>query len=168
MKKSLILIILLALFSIAVPAQLSIWEKNKGVNIAASSKAIPQFPKSVPEYKPVTGNTDYWNNPWSAGRSLRVSEGDGWTEIPDFPHTMNHCSDGIFMVRWRVANPDIQVISTVGYNTETVNPSKTGKYGYLFASNCEEPLFKFGKALNGSEGNVVDIYYEVKLWYAAP
>lgn len=151
------------------------WTKNGGVNIARSSAAIPAFPRSVPEFRPVNITEDYWGNPLSENYenfvirgSLRGSEGGGWAEIFDFPHTMNHCSDGIFMVRWRSANPAVLIESTVSYSAETARRGKIGKFGYMMGSNCEQPLFRFARKLRGNESNLVDVYYEAKLWQAAP
>ena len=78
------------------------------------------------------------------------------------------------MLRWRSANPDVRIASVLSgsgdgqpYLAPGRNP-KTGSFGYMYASNCEEPMFKFVNAVNDNTSNLVDIYYEVKFWRAAP
>jgi hypothetical protein len=80
---------------------------------------------------------------------------------------MNSCSKGVFMVRWRSANTQVKVLSAVGYLTDNITyKAKASNYGYLYGTNCQMPLFRFGNA--GNESTLVDIYYEVKFWEAAP
>ena len=82
---------------------------------------------------------------------------------------MNHCSDGVFMLRWRSANPDVLIATALGYHySGVIFDTKTGTFGYMQGHNCEEPLFKFAGTLNGNIANLVDIYYELKFWQAAP
>ena len=45
---------------------------------------------------------------------------------------------------------------------------KTGGFGYMSGTNCEEPMFNFGDAPNRNAATLVDIHYELKFWQAAP
>jgi hypothetical protein len=81
---------------------------------------------------------------------------------------MNGCSAGVFMIRWRSANPEIRVQSSVRYSGNTAAAVKTGSFGYMTGSNCEQPMFSFGDTTSANGSNLVDIYYELKFWQAAP
>ena len=145
-----------------------LWPTKPGVFIATSSETIPLFPRALNRYRSVN-NKDYWDRPFSCTGSIRIFEGSGWTVIPDFPTTMNHCSDGVFMLRWRSANPDVRITTALGsFDSTVVSPTKTGKCGYVYSNNCEQLMFKFNGTLNGSDANLADLYYEVKFWQAAP
>lgn len=174
MKRIIVLVGLIFVVSASAFSQ-KLWTKNGGVNIAASSAAIPAFPRSLSGFRPAGKDKDYWDNPLSEHHenfkmkgTVRVFEDGGWADIYEFPHTMNSCSAGVFMIRWRSANPDVTVESTVDYSPENASRGKTGKFGYMYGTNCDQPLFKFGRALNSNESNLVDVYYEVKFWQAAP
>jgi hypothetical protein len=57
----------------------------------------------------------------------------------------------------------------LGFSPDTVSgKAKTGSFGYMFGTNCEQPLFKFASTVKGNKSNLVDIYYELKFWQAAP
>jgi hypothetical protein len=113
-------------------------------------------------------NKDFWGQQFDCRGSIRIFEWDGWTELWNFPHTQNHCSDGVFMIRWRTANPDVRIATTVAYSPEHEAEGSIGRFGYMYGTNCEQPLFRFVDTLNGNESNLVDIYYELKFWQAAP
>ncbi len=86
---------------------------------------------------------------------------------------MNGCDSGMFMVRWRTGYPDIHVSSILGYYDGTVTSrmearAKTGSFGYMQGTNCEQPMFKFAGARKGNGATLVNIYYELKFWQAAP
>jgi hypothetical protein len=82
------------------------------------------------------------------------------------------------MVRWRSADPGIPIQSSVRYSSSTSGETKTGGFGYMSGTNCEQPMFKFTDTLNPNKyppiirGHrvtyLVDIYYELKFWQAAP
>lgn len=157
------------------------WPKKEGVYIATSSETIPLFPRALTGYRSIR-NKDYWNEPFASTGAIRVFEGTGWEIITDsinqpnrkdrsanFPLSMNHCSDGVFMIRWRSGNPNVRVASALGYHySGVVSGTKTGRFGYMYGTNCEEPMFKFAGTLNGNRSGIVDIYYELKFWQAAP
>jgi hypothetical protein len=140
------------------------WPKKAGVFIATSSEAIPPFPRSLSGYRS-ENNTDFWNKPFTLRGSLRLFGKDEREGIPHFPNTMNGCSAGVFMVRWRSADPSVAVQSSVRYSsTVPSGTTRTGVFGYMSGSNCEQPMFKVEVA--GS--HMVDVYYELKFWQAAP
>jgi hypothetical protein len=144
------------------------WPKKDGVYLAASSNSIPEFPRTLSGYKP-TGNLDYWDHtlPFSLHGSTRLFESNGWEKISDdFPITMNHCSAGVWMIRWRSANPNVRIASGIGNDADHVESQKTGSFGYMQSYNCEQPVFKFVGSRDSS--TLVDIYFELKFWRAAP
>jgi hypothetical protein len=144
------------------------WPNNQGVYISTSSENIPHFPRALSGYR-AAGDKDYWDRPFAINGSIRIGEGNGWEPIPDFPLTMNHCSDGVFMIRWRSANPDVLVATAIGYHySGEIYATETGTFGFMQGTNCEEPMFKFAGTLNGNQSNLVDVYYELKFWQAAP
>lgn len=144
------------------------WPKKLGVYISRSSDVTPSFPSRLTGFRS-QGGRDFWGRSFDSTGSIRVFEGNAWDGIPDFPNTMNHCSDGVFMIRWRSANPDVRIATTVGYSSEvTSGPTRIGSFGYMSGTNCEEPLFKFSGVRNSNEANLADIYYELKFWQAAP
>lgn len=174
MKKLIVLIILLIANSVLVFSQ-GRWTSNSEVNIAKSSKAIPAFPRTLSEYRFAGKNKDFWGKKFQTNGSMRIFGGDDWTGVSDFPNTMNHCGTGMFMIRWRSTS---RVASTVDFTKELASKRKKGKkeqdgymfsqkigqYGYMFSHNCFLPLFK----VEGADGIIVDIYYELKFWQAAP
>jgi len=142
------------------------WPQAKGVYVASSSESIPQFPARLSGYRFVSGQ-DFWGHPFRTTGTLRVFLRNDWDGVYQFPNTMNDCSNGIFMIRWRSANPHVRVESSVRYSPED-NSAKTkiGGFGYMAGSNCDQPMFKFAGASDGS--TLTDIYYELKFWQAAP
>ena len=144
------------------------WPKNQGVYIASSSETIPIFPRALSGYRSES-NKDFWGETFASRGTLRIFDSNGWEGIPDFPSTMNGCSAGVFMIRWRSAHPNVCIASTLGYSTDvTYGKPKTGSFGYMYGNNCEQPLFRFADPHDSNETNLVDIYYELKFWQAAP
>lgn len=138
------------------------WPEETGAYVAASSETIPDFPNELSGYRSES-NKDFWGTAFACRGTIRIFDGNGWEGIPDFPNTMNGCSAGVFMIRWRSSSPDIPVSTTVGYSPETTSgKAKTGSFGYMYGTNCEQPLFQ---VINSS---LVDVYYELKFWHAAP
>lgn len=142
------------------------WPADTGAYIAASGEAIPPFPDTLTGFRPVGDDKDFWNKPFPAKGSVRVSVGNGWQGIPNFPNTMNGCSHGIFMMRWRSENSDVLVRSSMRHAAVTKGREKAGAFGYMTGTNCEQPMFKFGRANN--RATLVDVFYELKFWQAAP
>ena len=148
------------------------WPKAYGVYTAKSSALIPAFPRTLSEFRTAGRNKDYWDESFDTKGTLRVFEGEDWTEIYTgetvFPHTMNKCSDGVFMIRWRSANPSVRIATSVGNNTEVLSDSKVSSYGYIYGTNCEQPYFKFNGVSRGNGATLADVYYDIKFWQAAP
>ena len=142
------------------------WPEEHGEYIATSSETIPHFPETLSGFRPAEENKDFWNRPFPVQGLIRLFEGDDWQGIPKFPNTMNDCSDGFFMIRWRSSDPNVGVRSSVRYSSKSKAKEKTGIFGYMSGTNCEQPMFKFGDAVN--EATLVDVYYELKFWQAAP
>lgn len=144
------------------------WPKRQGAYVATSSATIPAFPRALSGYRSEAGK-DFWGNPFETRGTIRVFEGQGWETIYEFPNTQNSCSAGVFMIRWRVANPNVRVASATGYSTD--NPSARARaagYGYMYGHNCEQPMFRFADVVKDDGSNLVDVYYEIKFWQAVP
>jgi hypothetical protein len=145
----------------------SSWPKNQGIYIANSSERIPAFPRALSGYRSEE-NKDFWNKTFASTGSIRIFEGKDWTGIPDFPATMNGCTNGVFMIRWRSGSPDVRIASNLG--SHDLNPGasagKIGEFGYMYGTNCEQPMFKFAGAHD--KATLADVYYELKFWQAAP
>ena len=158
------------LLAVAISASLSStigrlpWPKNKGVYVVTASETIPLFPRALSGFRS-EANKDFWDHSFVCKGSLRVFEGSGWIGIPDFPATMNGCGHGVFMIRWRSG---LAVESAAGFNQFTVSAGpKTGAFGYMSGTNCQQPMFKFVRS-PGNGSNLTDIFYELKFWQAAP
>lgn len=143
------------------------WPKEKGAYVAASSETIPAFPRELSGYRSEDGK-DFWDKPFPVKGTMRVFQGNGWQGIPKFPSTMNGCSSGVFMIRWRSADPSVHVQSSASFPADTSRKVKSGAFGYMSASNCEEPMFNFGDTAAHNGSTLVDVYYELKFWQAAP
>jgi hypothetical protein len=144
------------------------WPRNKGEYIAASSEGIPLFPSTLSGYRS-EGEKDFWNKTFPSRGSLRIFQGNDWLGIHNFPNTMNGCSAGVFMIRWRLSDPEVRVQSSVRYSSKDESATtKTGTFGYMSGSNCEQPMFKFDSTVRGNKSTLVDVYYELKFWQAAP
>jgi hypothetical protein len=155
----------------------SAWRESTGDYVATSSASIPAFPTSLSGYRSEHGK-DFWGKdfPWKG--TIRVFAGNDWDSgvlYPRFPATMNGCSSGVFMIRWRSANPNVLIQSALGpyapslirSNPSSISAAKSSAgFGYMRGTNCDQPMFKFDRALDGS--TLVDIYYELKFWQAAP
>jgi hypothetical protein len=142
-----------------------------GVYIATSSATIPAFPTALTGYRDA-GKMDYWNERYNLHGTIRIFDGHDWATIPDFPNSANHCGEGLFMIRWRSANPDVRIMSNAALRPEPthndVKKAKTGNFGYMVGTNCEQPLFKLAGTVKGNKSNLVDIHYELKFWQVAP
>ena len=145
------------------------WPQRAGAYIAASSEAIPAFPRNLSSFRSEDGK-DFWGRPFSVIGTMRVFQGNGWLGIPNFPNTMNGCSSGFFMIRWRSDSPDTPVQSSVRYSAAVAGRGevKSGSFGYMSGTNCEQPMFNFGEARNRNGATLVDVHYELKFWQSAP
>lgn len=139
-----------------------LWPEEMGAYVAASSETIPHFPEVLSGLRS-EDNKDFWGNVFDCRGTIRIFEGNGWEGIHDFPNTMNGCSAGVFMIRWRSSSPDVPIATIVGYSPETTyGEAKTGSFGYMYGTNCEQPLFRV------IDSSLVDVYYELKFWHAVP
>jgi hypothetical protein len=144
-----------------------VWPKRVGEYIATSSEEIPPFPRTLSGYRSEVGQ-DFWGKPFPSRGTLRVFQGEDWQGLQNFPNTMNGCSSGVFMIRWRSSNPEVRVLSSVRYSRKVGDSLKSGNFGYMSGTNCEQPMFKFADTINKNASTLVDVYYELKFWQAAP
>lgn len=152
-----------------VSNQLPQWPEKTGVYTVKPRESIPVFPTLLNEYRPTGKNTDFWGNPFKTNHSIRIFTGDDWAMIPDFPLTMNNCGAGMFMLRWRASNSETRVASIMSYSIEHVKTSgEIGAYGYMYGTNCKQPMFKLLEPITGEGGSLTNIYYELSFWEAAP
>jgi hypothetical protein len=145
------------------------WPKQAGTYISSSSEAIPAFPQELSGYRSEDGK-DFWGKPFSIKGTIRVFQGNGWQGISKFPSTMNGCSAGVFMIRWRSSDPNVRLQSSVRSSAIVAGRADilTGSFGYMSGTNCEQPMFNFGDRPASDHSTLVDIYYELKFWQAAP
>lgn len=143
------------------------WPKDRGEYIATSSENIPTFPRTLSGYRS-ENDKDFWDKPFQSRGTLRIFQGNGWQGLPKFPNTMNGCSSGIFMIRWRSSDPNVRLQSSVRYSKDVSGTMKEGSFGYMSGTNCEQPMFKFGGTRSSGKSTLVDVYYELKFWQAAP
>jgi hypothetical protein len=148
----------------AVPLE---WPKNLGAYIAMTSEGIPLFPSTLSGFRSEDGK-DFWNKPFPTKGSIRIFQGKDWDGIRKFPNTVNGCSSGVFMIRWRSADPNVRIKTSATNNAAVASRSRTkpGVFGYMSGTNCDQPLFKFGESSDGA--TLVDVYFELKFWQAAP
>lgn len=101
---------------------------------------------------------------------MRVFQGNDWDGIHNFPNTMNGCSSGVFMMRWRLSDPEVRVQTAAANSNNVVGSdfAKGAAFGYMAGTNCDQPLFKFAGTVNRNKSTLVDVFYELKFWQAAP
>jgi hypothetical protein len=143
------------------------WPKKVGEYSATSGDAIPRFPRTLSGYHSEE-HKDFWGKPYATKGTVRIFHGVDWQGLPDFPNTMNGCANGVFMIRWRLSDPDVRVHSTARNSSTSGGTVATGAFGYMYATNCDQPLFKFAGTINNNESTLVDVFYELKFWQAAP
>ena len=155
----------------SVSAEASPWGSGDGAFPIAAQAPLPEFPEKLAGYRYRYG-LDFWGNPYDELGRVRVFSGSDWTEIyPAFPKTMNGCSNGKYMIRWRSLNPDVLIESATGYHGDVRvrgSVAKPATQGIMQGHNCSEPLFKFSKTKNGNKSTLADVVYEIKFWRAAP
>src|SRR5258708_2833803 len=144
-----------------------VWLKQSGAYLAASSETIPLFPRALSGFRSEDGK-DFWDKPFKNRGTIRVFQGKDWEGIWKFPNTMNGCSSGAFMIRWRSADPNVLIQTSAENNAAVASRAQTkpGVFGYMSGTNCEQPLFKFAQTHGAA--TLVDVFYEVKFWQAAP
>jgi hypothetical protein len=168
MRTTAILIVVLLFLGAAESQQRRpAWPKHAGAYIAASSEAIPLFPRVLSGFRSEDGK-DFWDKPFANKGTIRIFRGNDWQGIRNFPNTMNGCSSGAFMVRWRSADPKVLIQTSAENNAAVASRAQTkpGVFGYMSGTNCDQPLFKFVESHDGA--TLVDVFYELKFWQAAP
>ena len=167
MRSTTTLIAVLFLLGVAQSQQTRpAWPKQLGTYVATSSETIPLFSRAWSGFRSEEGK-DFWGKPFSTRGSIRVFKGQDWQGIPNFPNTMNGCSAGVFMIRWRSAYAVDRILTSAVNNASVASRSqaKPGVFGYMAGTNCDQPMFKFADSHGDS---LVDVYYELKFWQAAP
>jgi hypothetical protein len=168
MRSTIILIAVLFLLGAAQSQQRRpAWPKQLDAYVATSSETIPLFPRTWSGFRSEDGK-DFWGQPFSNRGTIRVFQGKDWQGISKFPNTMNGCSSGVFMIRWRSAYATDRIQTSAVNNAAVASRSQTkpGVFGYMSGTNCDQPMFKFADSNNGD--TLVDVYYELKFWQAAP
>jgi hypothetical protein len=168
MRSTIILVVVLFLLGAAQSQQTRpAWPKQFGAYVATSSETIPLFPRAWSGFRSDEGK-DFWGKPFSTRGTIRVFQGKDWEGIPSFPNTMNGCSSGVFMIRWRSAYATDRIQTSAVNNAGVASrwQTKPGVFGYMSGTNCDQPMFKFVDSRNGD--TLVDIYYELRFWQAAP
>lgn len=143
------------------------WPPDMGEYVATSSEEIPFFPSALSGYRSEDGQ-DFWGKPFPSRGTIRVFKGHDWQGLEQFPNTMNGCSAGRFMIRWRSSNDRVHIQSSVRHSRKTAGSIKSGVFGYMSGTNCEQPMFRFDDSAHNDRSTLVDIYYELKFWQAAP
>lgn len=144
------------------------WPKEIGAYVAESSETLPHFPEALSGYRS-ENNKDFWGNEFACRGTTRLFDSNGWEGLFNFPNSMNGCSAGMFMIRWRSSSPDTLIATTLGYTPDIPEgKTETGSFGYMYGHNCLQPLFKIADTLDHNGATLVDIYYELKFWQAAP
>ncbi|MEZ5116079.1 MAG: hypothetical protein R2737_07410 [Candidatus Nanopelagicales bacterium] len=104
--------------------------------------------------------------------TVRVFQGYGWEDVLGFPGpAANDCAAYRWFVRWRSANPDVTIRSgadALATGPGPVTKTRPGGTGAIAGSSCYEPVFAFGRALNGNGSNLADIYVEYQIWRSRP
>ncbi len=132
-KSTIILIAVLFLLGAAQSQQTRpTWPKQLGAYVATSSEAIPLFPSTWSGFRSEEGK-DFWGKPFSTKGTIRVFQGTDWEGIPNFPNTMNGCSAGVFMIRWRSAYASDRIQTSAVNNAAVASRFQTrpGVFGYI-------------------------------------
>lgn len=132
-----------------------------------ASKVEPApFPSEFPGFR-LTSTHDTFVRVFDDGRPQ---------VIYDFPATMNGCSQGKFVVRWRTLDPDVPVEFRPVYGgtgPDNLIPvdgaeSKTSEHGYWESlSSCEQPSWSMRDA-GSTDSTLTDITVEYQVWTSAP
>lgn len=142
--------------------------RNEINNAFPYKVTAPKFPKFVKNYVLFQ---------YKKNISIRLFQEDNWV-VPikmfdpsqDGGATMS-CQPYFWAIRWRSNNPDITIRATMGITDSgfsSVSKSAEGGTGFLSGQSCLAPGFKFGRAINGNQGNLVDVNYEYQLWKYRP
>lgn len=146
------------------------WNTEIGIHASNNIADLPEFPTKLKGFQPTKEGTDYFGDKIEQEGTVRVMAGE-WQGIEKFPASMNDCSQGMYMLRWRTSNEQAQVDSGSSYMVEGLNEKDativTGNSGYITGTNCEQPFFRF-KPADSNSGNMVDVSYKLMFWKIAP
>jgi hypothetical protein len=127
--------------------------------------ASPDFPSSVDGYElSYQSEVIEW----------RVFEEDvWWVPIEQYDNGARmSCDDEYWVVRWRSANPNVEMDSAIGLNDlgefSGGDEIASGISGYMEGYGCLAPAIRFGIELNGTGANLSDLYAEYQLWSLDP
>jgi serine/threonine protein kinase len=100
---------------------------------------------------------------------IRVFQGQGGTLIPQFPWSMNGCSQRVFTVRWRALGPAITAgmtsVEQLPVNLSDVPHPTTGLAALMQGDGCSQPAFFFDSA---PVDTLEDIAIDYQVWVASP
>ncbi len=91
--------------------------------------------------------------------------------IPDFPITMNGCTDRAMRTQWRSLGKPVRVgVVFFRDDPESATPADASglveeSQGSIDTGGCEQPVFFVS---DDAQGNLVDITYETRIYDAAP
>jgi hypothetical protein len=132
------------------------------------SEDVPEFPVQIKNYSLKTQE---------GYQAIRLFASDDWNvAIPEFnPEngggaTMS-CQPFYWVIRWRSNNPEVEIQVSTGLTDGPYDPSDNIEFGGAGVSegfSCFVPAFKFGKAINGNESNLVDLNFEYQIWEYRP
>jgi len=138
-------------------------EKLGNNEVFAYPEEVPLFPKAVEDYALVKQSDkeelqvtpDLWSTPDKDGLSYEVLS----------------CKPYFWIIRWRSQTEQVEVLVSSGIHTEGYVPLgevKKGGAGISSGRSCIVPAFKFGRALNGNNSNMIYINYEYQIWDYSP
>ena len=129
------------------------------VRSIAYSQAVPAFPAAVSGYR-LRGKKQQ--------SEIRLFQGDGWQALSPMDQSIQDCGAGIWIVRWRSANPDVLITAALGDTAlpgfSRVGATSTGNAGYMVGRSCVSPGLRFAKAIINNGSNLVDVDYEYEIW----
>jgi hypothetical protein len=131
------------------------------------SSKLPSFPQSITDYRLVS------NFRVDGYAEFRLFEGDDYL-LPQYfveNGTTMSCQPKIWIMKWRSDNPDVELKVSgidVPIGNEPIGEPTTGSAGYISGNSCIAPGFKFFRAINQNESNLVDVIYELQIWEYEP
>lgn len=143
----------------------SVWV---GDELTLGNGPSPPFPDTLDGWEPRE------DGEWTS--SVRVFSGGEWSPVSaegysaDFPATMNGCSQGRTLVRWRAVNEGTRIRASWQHATAAegvgMGDALTGERGWMILDGCQVPLFQLVGA--GGESTLADVAVSVKQYTPAP
>jgi len=121
----------------------------------------PPMPASLPGFTKQGGVVD---------TMVRVFQGEGGSLVPDFPWTMNGCSQQTFTVQWRAEDGAPVTAGMTGDEQPPValgdvpRPT-TAAAGLMQGDGCSQPAFFF---VNDPPDTLEDVAVAYQVWVATP